>query len=101
MRLPIKYFLNLAWVNYNILDRDDMPKKRNFLQPKSTLVEFGIELMVPKSLKNNAEMSCMIFFTRGIDQDIVNKHHNKLVKLRHEYGVHQVHEMCKGIGESK
>jgi hypothetical protein len=49
-RLPIKYFLNLAGVNRNPLSREDMSKKRNFLQPKSTLAEFGIELMVPKSL---------------------------------------------------
>jgi hypothetical protein len=29
-RLPIKYFINLAWINYNILGGDDMSKKRNF-----------------------------------------------------------------------
>jgi hypothetical protein len=49
-RLPIKHFLNLAWVNCNPLSRDDMSKKRNFLQPGSTLAEFGIGLMVLKSL---------------------------------------------------
>jgi hypothetical protein len=66
-RLPIKYFLNLTWVNCNPLSRDDMSKKRNFLQPESTLVEFGKELMVPKSLQNNAEISCMFFLTLRID----------------------------------
>jgi hypothetical protein len=49
-RLPIKYFMNLAWINYNTLSGDDMSKKRNFLQPESTLAELGIELMVTKSL---------------------------------------------------
>jgi hypothetical protein len=76
-----------------------MSKKRNFPQPESTLPEFGIELMVPKSLQNNAEMSRMLFFTLGIDQDVVNEDNDKLVQLRHEYGVHQVHEMCRIIGE--
>jgi hypothetical protein len=66
-RLPIKHFLNLAWVNYNPLSRDDMSKKRNFLQLESTLAEFGIELMVPESLQNNAEVPRMLFFTLGID----------------------------------
>jgi hypothetical protein len=56
-----------------------MSKKWNFLQPESTLAEFGIELMVPKPLQNNAEMSHMLFFTLGIDQDVVNEHHDKLV----------------------
>jgi hypothetical protein len=43
----------------------------------------------------------MLLFTLGIDQDVVNKDHDKLVQLRHEYGVHQVHKMCRNIGESK
>jgi hypothetical protein len=100
-RLPIKYFLNLVWVDCNSLIKDDMSKKRNFLQPESTLAEFGIELMVPKSLQNNTEMLCMLFFTHGIDQDDVNEYHDKLVQLQHEYRVHQVYEMCRIIGESK
>jgi hypothetical protein len=78
-----------------------MSKKKNFLQPESTLAEFGIELMVPKSLQNNVEMSRMLFFILGVDQDVINEDHDKLVQLRHEYGVHQVHEMCRSIGESK
>jgi hypothetical protein len=78
-----------------------MSKKRNFLQPKSTLAELSIELMVPKSLQNNAEMPRMLFFTFGIDQDVVNEDNDKLMQLRHEYEVHQAHEMCGSIGESK
>jgi hypothetical protein len=46
-------------------------------------------------------MSCMLLFTLGIDQDVVNENHDKLVQLRHKYGVHQVHEMCRSIGEPK
>jgi hypothetical protein len=78
-----------------------MPKKWNFLQSESTLAELGIELMVPKSLRNHSEMLRMLLFTLGIDQDVINEDHDKLVQLRHEYGVHQVHEMCRSIGESK
>jgi hypothetical protein len=78
-----------------------MSKKGYFLQPKSTLAEFGIELMVPKSLQNNSKMLCMLFFTLGIDQDVVNEFHDKLGQLRHEYEVHQIYEMCRSIGESK
>jgi hypothetical protein len=56
-----------------------MSKKQNFLQPKITLAELGIELMVMKSLQNNSEMLRMIFFTLGIDQDGINEDHDKLV----------------------
>jgi hypothetical protein len=100
-RLPIKYFLNFAWVDCNTLYGDDMSEKRNFLQLESTLAKLGIELMVLKSLQNNSEMLCIIFFTLRIDQDVINEDHNKLVQLQHEHGVHQVHEMCRSIGESK
>jgi hypothetical protein len=78
-----------------------MSKKGNFLQPKSTLAEFGIELMVPESLQNNSEMLRMLFFILEIDQDVINKDHDKLVQLQREYGVHQVYEMCRSIGEPK
>jgi hypothetical protein len=78
-----------------------MSKKWNLLQPESTLAELDIELMVSKSLQNNSEMLLMLFFTLGIDQDVINEDHDKLVQLRHEHIVHQVHEMCRSIGESK
>jgi hypothetical protein len=100
-RLPIKYLLKLAWVNCNSLSGDDMSMKGNFLQPESTLAEFGIGLMIPESLQNNSEMSHMLFFTHRTNQDVVNEYHNKLVQLLHEYGVHQVHEMHMSIGKSK
>jgi hypothetical protein len=58
-----------------------MSKKWNFLQPESTLAELGIELMVTKSPQNNSEMLCMLLFTLGIDQDIINEDHDKLVQL--------------------
>jgi hypothetical protein len=46
-------------------------------------------------------MPRMLFFTLEIDQDVINEDHDKLVQLHNEYGVHQVHEMCRNIGESK
>jgi hypothetical protein len=78
-----------------------MSKKWNLLQPECTLAELGIKLMVTKLLHNKSKMLLMLFFILGVDQDVVNEYHDKLVQLRHEYGVHQVHEMCRSIGESK
>jgi hypothetical protein len=78
-----------------------MSKKRNFHQPESTLAEFGIEMMVLKSLRNNAEMMRMLFFDLGIDQDVINEDNDKRVQLQHEYRVHQEYEMWRSIGELK
>jgi hypothetical protein len=46
-------------------------------------------------------MFLMLFFFLGVYQDVINEYHCKLVQLRLEYGIHQVHEMCKRIGKSK
>jgi hypothetical protein len=78
-----------------------MSKKWNLLKPESTLAEFGIKLMVTKSLQNNPKMLLMLSFILGVDQDVINEYHDKLIQLLHEYGVHQVHEMCRSIDESK
>jgi hypothetical protein len=43
----------------------------------------------------------MLFFTLGIDRNVINEDNNKLIQLRQEYRVHQVHEMCRSIDESK
>jgi hypothetical protein len=80
-RLPFKYLLNLGWVNCNTFNRDDMFKKRSLLQPECALAELGIELMVMKSLQNNSDMLCMLFFALGIDQDVIDEYHAKLVQL--------------------
>jgi hypothetical protein len=78
-----------------------MAKKRCFLQPEGTHVELGIELMVVKSLQDNTKVLLMLFLILGVDQDVANEDHDKLVQLWHEYRVHQVHEMYRSIGESK
>jgi dynactin complex subunit len=78
-----------------------MSKKWNLLKSECTLTELGIKLMVMKLLHNNLKMLLMLFFILRVDQDIINEHHDKLVQLWHEYEVHQVHQMCRSIGESK
>jgi hypothetical protein len=76
-------------------------KKRYFLQPECTLAELDIELMIVEPLQDNTKMLLMLFFILGVDQDVIDEDHDKFVQLWHEYGVHQVHVMCRGIGESK
>jgi hypothetical protein len=78
-RLPIKSFLNLAWVNCNTFSGDNMSKKWNLLKPECTLAELGIKLMVTKSLQNNLKMLFMLFFILGVNQHVVNEYHDKLV----------------------
>jgi hypothetical protein len=78
-----------------------LAKKWYFLQSERTLAELGIKLMVAKSLQDNTKVLLMLFIILEVDQDVINKDHDKLVQLRHKYRVHQVQEMCRSIGVSK
>jgi hypothetical protein len=57
--------------------------------------------MISQTLKDNSEMFGMLFLIFGIDKDIIDKDHNKFVELRHKHGVHEVHEVGRGIRETK
>jgi hypothetical protein len=41
------------------------------------------------------------FHTLRLYKYVINENHDKLVQLRHEYRVHEVHEMCRCICQSK
>jgi hypothetical protein len=56
-------------------------KEWNFAQPELTSAEFCIELMISQSLKHNAKMALMLFSILGIDQNVVNENHDKLVQF--------------------
>jgi hypothetical protein len=76
-----------------------MTQEWNFAQPELTLLVLGIKLMITQSLKHNAEMPFVLFLVLGIDQDVINEDHDKLVQLYHKYIVHHVHEVTGGVGQ--
>jgi hypothetical protein len=41
---------------------------------------------------------CLVF---RMDEDIIDKDHDKLIELHHEYGVHEVHEVGRCVSESE
>jgi hypothetical protein len=43
----------------------------------------------------------MFFHTPRIYKNVVNEHNDKLVQFRHEDGVHEIHEVCRRIRQSK
>jgi hypothetical protein len=97
-RLTIEYILDHARINGYSFCRDHVTKEQNFAQLELTFAEFCIELMISQSLKHNAKMAIMLFSILGIDQNVINENHAKLVQFCHEYGVHQIHEVSGGIG---
>jgi hypothetical protein len=46
-------------------------------------------------------MLFMFFRTLQIYKYVVHEDHNKLVQLRHEYRVHEIHEVCQCIHQPK
>jgi hypothetical protein len=43
----------------------------------------------------------VIFLALRIDENIIDKDHDKYIELRHEHGVHEVHEVGGSISESE
>jgi hypothetical protein len=57
--------------------------------------------MVSQTLKDNSEMFGVFLLAFGIDENIIDKDHDKFIELRHEHRVHEVHEVGGGISESE
>jgi hypothetical protein len=57
--------------------------------------------MISQTLKDNSEMFGAFFLAFGIDENIIDKDHDEFIELRHEHGVHEVHEVGWGISESE
>ena len=57
--------------------------------------------MLSQPRQHHYQVLYVIFYFLKIDQDIIDKHDHKLIKLRHEYLVHQIHEIGRGIGQPK
>jgi hypothetical protein len=66
-----------------------------------TLAKLCIELMIPQPLKHDSQMLFMFYRTLRIYEYVIDEGHDKPVQLQHEYGVHEVHEVCWHIGQSK
>jgi hypothetical protein len=43
----------------------------------------------------------MIFRIFTVDQNVINEDHYKFIKFLHADRVHQIHEVCWGIGKAK
>jgi hypothetical protein len=71
------------------------------IQPKFTLGELGVQVVVSQSLKDNMKVFDMIFWSFRVDQDVVNEDHNKFVEFLHENRIHEVHEVGWSISETK
>jgi hypothetical protein len=57
--------------------------------------------MISQMLQDNAKMFGMFFLVFGIDQNVIDEDHYEFVVLRHEYRVHEVHEVGWGICETE
>jgi len=78
-----------------------MAKELNLLKPEIAFTELGIQFMLPEALENNMKMLYMFFFILGIDKNVVNENHDKLIQLRHKYRVHEVHEVSRSVCQPK
>ena len=78
-----------------------MAEKSDLLKPKLALTEFPKQLMVSKHLKHKSKILLMLCLGTRVDEDIVDKHDNKLVQIWMENPVHQIHEHGRGISQAE
>jgi hypothetical protein len=78
-----------------------MTHKSHFLELELKLAELYVQLMLSQFLQHKPQMLLMLFLVLGVDQDIINEHHDKLIQILHKDLVHQVHEVGRCIGQTK
>ena len=78
-----------------------MSEESHLLEPNLTFAEFGIQLMIAKPLQNCAKMFLMFVLAFGVNEDVINEHHHKLVQEIHKHLIHHMHEEGRGVGETK
>jgi hypothetical protein len=93
--------LYLATINSSAFAGNSVAQKFYTIHPEFTLGKLSIEVMVSKTLENNVQVLSMIFLILGINKDVINKNHDELVKLRHEYRIHEIHEVDRSICETE
>jgi hypothetical protein len=57
--------------------------------------------MVSEALKNNAQVLSFFFLILGINKYVIGEYHDELIKLRHEYRIHVIHEVGRSICENE
>jgi hypothetical protein len=78
-----------------------MTQEWHFTQPELTLAEFGIQLVFSQSLEYNSKMFLVLFHILGVDRNVVNEKHNKLIQLSHEHRIHEIQKVCRCVDQSK
>jgi hypothetical protein len=57
--------------------------------------------VISQTLQDNLKVLGMFFFIFGIDHNVIDKDHYEFIELRHEYRVHEIHEVGWGIRETE
>jgi hypothetical protein len=76
-------------------------QKQDFMNPELALAQLFIQLVLSQSLQYHLQMIHMLLLTLIIYKNVINKYHHKLVKIIHEYTVHQIHEEGWCIRQAK
>ena len=69
----------------------------SFCAHDTQLAKLGIETMITKLLKNNANMLSMLFLSLGEDKNVIDENHHKDIKLFKENRIREIHEICRDI----
>ena len=69
-----------------------MPWKFDFPHPEVTFLLLGKQLVVSQGLKNGPQVISMLLSGLGLNQSIINEHHDKMIQVRPKDSVHEIHK---------
>ena len=69
-----------------------MPEELNFLQPKFTFSKLDIKLLFIHSVQHCSQMLLMLLHSLRIDQNVINKHDDKVSHKVLKDTIHGIHE---------
>ena len=99
--LPLKDGVNLGWIYWNPFLGNYIAQKLHYGHPKVSFLLLSKQLVLSQSPENDLQVSGMLLPGLGIDQDVINEHHNESVHIRSENLVHEVHKRHWCIHQSK
>src|SRR3954469_2739861 len=78
-----------------------MAKETNFMQPKFTLRQLGIQPLLFQNLQHNSQMIFMLFFRFRVDKNVINEYHHEPIQVSMKNTVHVLHEYSRCISDTK
>jgi hypothetical protein len=93
--------LDLLWIHRDSFGGDNEPEIVDLGDMEFALLDFGVEFVISKSLKDLSNMLAMFFEVVGVDEDVVEVYHDESVDKMAKHRVNVSLESGWAVGEAE